>query len=176
MSASHEIHPYAFTVQFEDLDAGGIVHHPNYLRYCERARCDAMAHRGYSFRQCMADGSGFVVAEVLMRYLRPAQMDDVLYVLTLNAGFKKSSMKVFQVITTQAPSITHAHTPGEILRLPSTLFMAQIRLVHVDLKTSRPKPMGDSLRAAFGLPAEGNEASDSRFGDVRLQAEWDTIE
>ncbi|MEY2987497.1 MAG: tol-pal system-associated acyl-CoA thioesterase, partial [Pseudomonadota bacterium] len=58
-------------VQFEDIDAGGVVHHPNYLKYLERARCQAMREIGVPFENCLAQGVAFVVAEVHSKYTRP---------------------------------------------------------------------------------------------------------
>lgn len=166
---------YPLVVQFEDLDASGIVHHPNYLRFCERARCQAMADRGYSFRQCMADGTAFVVAEVLMRYVRPATQGEQLYVVSANAGYKRSSIKVFQAIVKEPPPSNVLASPGALFRLPGALFHGQLRLVHVEIATGRPLPMSNPLRAAFGLRDEGDESSDPRYGDVRLATEWDAI-
>ena len=170
-----EISVYPLTVQFEELDAGGIVHHPNYLRFCERARCDAMAERGYSFRQCMADGTTFVVAEALIRFLRPALLAERLYVVSVNAGYKKSSLKIFQAIVKDPPSSPTVASPGGLFRLPDPLFQAQIRLVHVEVATGRPAPMGGTLRKTFGLHDEDVQNDDARYGDVRLTPDWDGL-
>ncbi|MEN8727803.1 MAG: acyl-CoA thioesterase, partial [Sulfurovum sp.] len=33
-------------VYYEDTDAGGIVYHTNYIKYCERARSEIFFQRG----------------------------------------------------------------------------------------------------------------------------------
>jgi YbgC/YbaW family acyl-CoA thioester hydrolase len=170
-----EISVYPLIVQFEELDAGGIVHHPNYLRFCERARCDAIASRGYSFGQCMADGTTFVVAEALIRFLRPALQSEKLFVVTANAGYKKSSIKVFQTIVKTAPTSLFLASAGALFRLPDTLFQAQLRLVHVDISTARPTPMSETLLTAFGLSKANNQTKDPRYGDARLTTDWDSV-
>lgn len=45
---------YPFKVQFEDIDGGGVVHHPTYLKFLERARCDALANIGLPFSTTVA--------------------------------------------------------------------------------------------------------------------------
>jgi acyl-CoA thioester hydrolase len=179
-SVTHrEISVYPLTVQFEELDAGGIVHHPNYLRYCERARCDAMEARGYSFRSCMEDGATFVVAEALVRYLRPATLGDRLYVVSMNAGFRKSSLKVHQALVKTPPPVGALFTPGDVFRLPDALFHAQLRLVHVDVKTGRPLAMSDTVLSTFGLRQSLHDAratsSEGANGDVRVNPDWDSL-
>jgi YbgC/YbaW family acyl-CoA thioester hydrolase len=169
---------YPVTVQFEDVDASGIVHHPNYLRYCERARCDAMAARGYTFGQCLADGTAFVVAESLLRYLRPAVFGDKLWVVSAYAASRKSSLKVHQVVVKAPPPGTSLATPGEIFRLPEAVFHGQIRLVHVESATGRPVAMTDIVRRTFGLGsamAAPSADADPCASDVRLSTAWDDI-
>lgn len=174
-----EISVYPLTVQFEELDAGGIVHHPNYLRYCERARCDAMEARGYSFRACIEDGTSFVVAEALVRYLKPAVLGDRLFVVSLNAAFRKSSLKVHQALVKTPPPAGVVLSPGDLFRLPDALFHAQLRLVHVDVKSNRPLPMSDTVLSTFGLRQAVHEprgtSSEGANGDVRVSPDWDAI-
>lgn len=165
---------YPLAVQFEDVDASGIVHHPNYLRYCERARCDAMAERGYTFGQCLADGTAFVVAETLLRYLRPAVFGDKLWVVSAYAASKKSSLKVHQAVL-KAPPAGPVATPGDVFRLPEAVFHGQLRLVHVELASGRPVPMTDAVRRTFGLAAAGSVEADPRASDVRLSTAWDEL-
>ena len=35
-------------VYYEDTDAGGVVYHTNYIKYCERARSELFFERGLS--------------------------------------------------------------------------------------------------------------------------------
>jgi YbgC/YbaW family acyl-CoA thioester hydrolase len=170
-----EVSVYPFAVQFEDIDLGGVAHHPNYLKFIERARTACMEERGYPFARCIEDGTSLVVAEVLLRYLRPARYGDRLFVVTAVAGFKKSSSKIYQVIVDTPPDVASLASPGGLFKLPGALFHAQLRLVTIDLSTLRPAPMGEKLMAGMGIKQASGGAEEGRTGDVKLEIDWDAI-
>lgn len=49
-----------------------IVHHSNYVVYFEEGRSDYMRQRGENYANFESEGYNLVVAEVNLRYLRPA--------------------------------------------------------------------------------------------------------
>jgi acyl-CoA thioester hydrolase len=64
-------------VYWEDTDAGGVVYYANYLRFFERARTEWLRGLGVEQGRLQAlTDSIFVVAEVQVRYLSPARLDD----------------------------------------------------------------------------------------------------
>ncbi|MFT3735591.1 MAG: tol-pal system-associated acyl-CoA thioesterase [Rhodocyclaceae bacterium] len=68
-------------VYYEDTDAGGVVYHANYLKFCERARTEFLRQRGLDQGELKArEGLVFVVARVEADYLRGAELDDALVV------------------------------------------------------------------------------------------------
>jgi acyl-CoA thioester hydrolase len=69
-------------VYYEDTDAGGVVYHTGYIRFFERARTEWLRALGYSQQQ-LAEEAGvlFTVVELVVRYLKPARLDDMLEVL-----------------------------------------------------------------------------------------------
>jgi acyl-CoA thioester hydrolase len=68
-------------VYWEDTDASGVVYYANYLRYMERARTEWLRQRGWSQQQLAIDpGILFTVANVNIDYLKPAKLDDALWV------------------------------------------------------------------------------------------------
>ena len=67
-------------VYYEDTDAGGVVYHANYLRYCERGRSDFLRLLGIHQAE-MAD-TIFVVRRMACEFIRPARLDDLLEVET----------------------------------------------------------------------------------------------
>lgn len=76
-------HHFACRVYFEDTDAGGVVYHANHLRFMERARSDMLRAAGIDQRAALDGGAGvYVVADVHIRYLRPARLDDALLILS----------------------------------------------------------------------------------------------
>ena len=78
-------HILPIRVYFEDTDAGGVVYHASYVRFCERGRTEFLRHLGTDAR-ALIDGSdnhnpaAFVVRRMVLDFLRPARMDDLLEV------------------------------------------------------------------------------------------------
>ena len=50
------VHVLPVRIYYEDTDAGGVVYHANYLKYCERARSDCLRLLG--IHQQQFDGMG----------------------------------------------------------------------------------------------------------------------
>ena len=68
-------------VYWEDTDAGGIVFYANYLKFFERARTEWLRSLGVGQHDLRERTGGmFVVGETLVRYLKPAKLDDELLV------------------------------------------------------------------------------------------------
>ena len=65
-------------VYIEDTDAGGIVYYVNYLKFMERARTEMMRTQGFGKDYIFNHYLMFVVRDVAIRYLAPAQLDDEL--------------------------------------------------------------------------------------------------
>lgn len=143
---------YPFRVEFDDIDAGGVVHHPKYLNFIERARCDGMRQTGYSFNDSLRDGFVFVVAETYLRYLNSARFEQNLFVLSRLVAARKSSVKVVQVIVSTCPDAECLRSIEDNLHLlPYILFSAQIRLVCVK-SDFRPSELSANLKKAFRIP------------------------
>ena len=74
-------HRFAIRVYFEDTDLSGVVYHANYLRFMERARSDMLACAGIDQRAAQEAGQGvYAVAQMDMRFVRPARLGDALVV------------------------------------------------------------------------------------------------
>jgi acyl-CoA thioester hydrolase len=82
-------------VYYDDTDAGGIVYHTNYLKYCERARSDLFFNKGLL---PIIDGGHFVVRKVECDFLKSAKFGDTLEVKTKLLEFKKVSFLLKQTI------------------------------------------------------------------------------
>ncbi|MBN2721837.1 MAG: YbgC/FadM family acyl-CoA thioesterase [Campylobacterales bacterium] len=66
-----------FRIYYDDTDAGGIVYHANYLKFCERARSELFFARGSS---PAIDGGHFVVKHIDADFIKPAKLGDMLEV------------------------------------------------------------------------------------------------
>ncbi|MDB5688436.1 MAG: 4-hydroxybenzoyl-CoA thioesterase [Sphingomonas bacterium] len=91
------IHRFALRVYFEDTDLTGIVYHANYLRYLERARSDMLRAAGIDQRRAHEAGEGaYAVADLAIRYRRPARLEDALVVHSRVAGVRAASCLIHQ--------------------------------------------------------------------------------
>ncbi|MFI3330460.1 MAG: thioesterase family protein [Rikenellaceae bacterium] len=71
---------FKIRVQYRDTDAMGIVHHSNYVNFCEVARTEILREMGLSYKEMERDGVSLPVREVKMTYLSPAFYDDLITV------------------------------------------------------------------------------------------------
>ncbi len=77
------LHLFPVRVYYEDTDLSGMVYHANHLRWFERARSDMLRLLGIDQRAAAETGEGtYTVAELTIRYLAPARLDDAITVVT----------------------------------------------------------------------------------------------
>jgi acyl-CoA thioester hydrolase len=89
--------PFTLRVYWEDTDAGGVVFYANYLKFFERARTEWLRSLGVQQGILQADdGILFVVAEVHLRYVASARLDDVVVVSVKIAERGHASMRIEQ--------------------------------------------------------------------------------
>ena len=90
-------HRFALTVYFEDTDTAGIVYYANYLKFMERARSDMLRAVGIDQRAAQEAGEGvYAVAEVNIRYRRPAKLGDELLVASTIEQVRAASVAIHQ--------------------------------------------------------------------------------
>ena len=76
-------HIYGVTVQYEDIDAGGIVYHATYLNFAERARSALLRACKFDVQHWLREHrQGFVITHIETDYHSPAHLHDQLYVET----------------------------------------------------------------------------------------------
>ena len=83
-------------VYYEDTDAGGVVYHTNYLKYCERARSELFFSRG--LMPFDGENSGFLVKSVNAKFLSSAKLGDTLEIKTEIINIKRVSIELNQSI------------------------------------------------------------------------------
>ena len=106
-------------VYYEDTDAGGIVYHTNYIKYCERARSEMFFERG--MKPTLGDNSGFVVRDIKASFLTTSTLGDTLEVTTQILTQKRSSITLLQ----------------EVWKEDQKIFSMEVLLVYVE----QGKPM-----------------------------------
>ena len=112
-------------IYYEDTDAGGIVYHTNYIKYCERARSELFFKRNLT----PTDGekSGFVVKNINANFLGMAFLGDMVEVNTEVLKKKHSSIVLKQ----------------SVLKDANIIFSMEIVLVFV--REGRPARIPDSM-------------------------------
>ena len=133
-------HRFALTVYFEDTDTAGIVYYANYLKFMERARSDMLRAAGIDQRAAKEAGEGvYAVAEVNIRYLRPAKLGDDLLVLSTVEQVRAASVLIHQ----------------RVMRGDQTLADARVTAAFLDL-TDRPKRQPRDWVDTFKAISEGD--------------------
>jgi acyl-CoA thioester hydrolase len=127
-------HHMQVRVYYEDTDFSGIVYHANYLRFMERGRTNhlrlmgADQHALFAEVQAETPGFAFVVRSMVLDFLRPARMDDLLDVVTWPVAVKGASITLAQ----------------EVRRGDEVLVTAAVRVAFIC--EGRAKPIPKSLR------------------------------
>jgi len=103
-------HLYAVRAYYEDTDLSGIVYHANYLRWFERARSDVLRMLGIDQRAAIEAGEGaYAVADVQLRYIRPALLDDDIVIHTRCSELRAASVRMEQEAKRDGETICTAH-------------------------------------------------------------------
>ncbi|AZO81103.1 MULTISPECIES: tol-pal system-associated acyl-CoA thioesterase [unclassified Bosea (in: a-proteobacteria)] len=132
MAGAHSI---SVRVYYEDTDFSGVVYHASYLRFMERGRTELIRALGIEQRE-LFDGDaalGFAVRRMLIDFVRPAVMDDLLTVETKPTVARGATMELDQ----------------RILRGEEVLITAQVKVACVGGGKARRIP--DVLRHRLGL-------------------------
>ncbi len=82
-------------VYYDDTDAGGVVYHANYLKFCERARSDLFYEKGKS---PAVNGGHFVVKHLEADFIQSAKLGDLIEVKTELFLLKNASLILKQEV------------------------------------------------------------------------------
>ena len=109
-------HHFALTVYFEDTDTAGIVYYANYLKYMERARSDMLRALGIDQRAALdADAGVYAVADVAIKYHRPARLGDDLVVVSTVEAVGAATARIHQRVMRNAELLTDARVTAAFL-------------------------------------------------------------
>lgn len=143
----HEQKSNAFTIPvriyYEDTDAGGVVYYANYLKFLERCRTEWLREVGHDQSDLLRDpGIAFVVRSVNLEYLKPARLDELLYISLEVERITKSQIFFRQHIRRANPEARDGW---------DELLSGKIQIVCVNAAamkiTSIPAPLRDKLEA-----------------------------
>ncbi len=94
-------HQLALRVYLEDVDQYGIVYHPKYLHYFERARIEFLREHGCELPALSELGYSLVIQKAELRYLKPAYYDNELLIRSHIVRFGHASLLYSQQIVLQ---------------------------------------------------------------------------
>jgi len=112
-------------IYYEDTDAGGIVYHANYLKFCERARSEFFFQKGMT---PVVGDAQFVVRKMDCDFLSSAFFADIVEVFTEVDEIKKASMILSQ----------------EIKRENTVLFRTKVTVVLA--QNGKPKRIDENIK------------------------------
>lgn len=72
--------PYRHKVQYYETDGMRVVHHSNYIRFMEEARCDLMEQAGYPYSRLEAMGFAIPVLSVQCDYKQMTRFGETLVI------------------------------------------------------------------------------------------------
>jgi len=109
-------HHFALTVYFEDTDTAGIVYYANYLKFIERARSDMLRAAQIDQKaELDASGSAYAVAEVDIKYRRPAYLGDDLVIVSTIQAVRAASVTIHQRVMRGTDRIADATVTAAFL-------------------------------------------------------------
>ncbi|WP_447910696.1 tol-pal system-associated acyl-CoA thioesterase [Brevundimonas bullata] len=113
-------------VYYEDTDFTGLVYHANYVRYFERGRSDFLRLAGVGHAELLDQDEplAFVVAELNLKYAKPARIDDALVVRTRYEAIKGPRLVIRQAV----------ERDGEVLCRADVVAVC----IHLDGRPRRP--------------------------------------
>jgi len=127
-------HQLPVKIYYEDTDAGGVVYHANYIKFCERGRTEFLNACGYK-NSDIAEKLGvmFVVRHIDADYLKPAFLEDELTLTSTIKQMKNTSFIMQHILTKGA----------------DTIFIADVTLVCVTQNPVKPTKIPPVIREAF---------------------------
>jgi acyl-CoA thioester hydrolase len=103
------VHHLPVRIYFEDTDFSGLVYHARYLHFMERARSDMLRCAGIEQRTAFESGEGvYAVADLSIKYLRPARFDDALVVESHVEQVRAASVVIQQRVMRGEEELTRA--------------------------------------------------------------------
>ncbi|OHB61019.1 MAG: hypothetical protein A2167_01260 [Planctomycetes bacterium RBG_13_46_10] len=124
-------HTITVVPRYAETDKGGVVHHSAYPVWFEMGRTELLRANGLAYKDLEEAGIFFVVAELHIKYRRPAQYDEQLELETVCSAVTASKVEhIYQlrrcsdgVILAEGSSILACvDGEGKIRRVPEFMY------------------------------------------------------
>lgn len=123
---------YERSINYYETDAMGIVHHSNYIRFLEEARCFFLDKIGIPYKKIEDEGLMIPVLEVNCKYKHPARYAD-----TIVIDVKMCELKGVRMIIDY--TITNKNTGDLILEAQTKHCFTDSNLKPIILKKVKPE-------------------------------------
>lgn len=136
------IYSYRLTVPLTAVDANNHANNVEYIRWMQDAAVGHSNEIGATAEAANQGGTWYVRSHHI-DYFRPAQVNEVINVLTWVADFRKSSsLRKYKIIRDK---------DGAVLAEANTIW------VFVNAETGRPQSIPETIRDLFGVLSEQDE-------------------
>ena len=130
-----------FRTRYAETDQMGIIHHANYLAWCEIGRTELIRRLWKSYAEVEKDGILLAVTEVNLRYLASARYDDLVRVTTTVESVRSRAVAFVYLVE-------RVEEDGSATRLAT----ARTALTPID-RSGRPRALPAEVMDAFRSPA-----------------------
>ncbi len=144
-------HVFPFTINFDLLDAGKALHHPNYLVVFERARAAALRLAGYSDMELWKAGYALTVAHIESQFLKPVLLGENVTVLTRLIEAGAATMAVHQSMIPLSEEHKESFVESYSVKREFLIHECSIKLCCVNLEKMRPRRFPQELVRALEL-------------------------
>lgn len=133
---------------YEDTDAGGIVYHANYIKFCERARSEMAFLSSTKF----GPSAHLVVAGLNAKFVHPSVLGDILEVRTSVKEVRGAQLvlnqNIYKISSVYDPKNDDLRPAGGMLAGDGGLiFESEITLAYI--KNGRPSRLPKEIAAIF---------------------------
>ena len=119
-------HTIPIVPRYAETDKGGVIHHSVYPVWFEMGRTELLRANGVAYKDLEAEGIFFVVAELRIKYRRPAFYDEELLLETTCSNVTAGKVEHTYKLTRKAPACSWPKAPAS---WPASLPRATIRRI-----------------------------------------------
>ena len=126
-------HTITIVPRYAETDKGGVIHHSVYPVWFEMGRTEWLRANGVAYRDLEAQGTFFVVAELRVKYRRPAFYDEELLLETTCSNVTPGKVEHLYKLTRRSTGLLLAEgssvlacvtAEGKIRRVPEFMWPA----------------------------------------------------
>lgn len=132
-------HCFHHSVRFDEVDMLGLVYHPNFFVFADRARSQYLKEEGFGFAQMIQNHHGLAVAKITGQFLAPMMVEEDITIASRVSQLNERSVVVEQHF------FKGTFLKNDDFSSLKPCFSAEVVLVSLDLKTKMPKALGEKL-------------------------------